>query len=339
MEHNFSQNRLRVQIKNASVSFAGITYNDATQYKTALGNADAEHFFQLCNSPMMIKSMLHTMPLRNKQINDNAKRVGMSIKKCYNVRPHSIGDVLENAFTCGIIQGEYKKLSDMGKFFESDKGSFAPEWAAHNFAHACAVTGTQPHIPWTNSPNTPHYNPNIQFGLHKIYEPVRELSTSQIITLLHSTITIPQFSNDMTPYISDAVCMPTLEHVQGMVLSGGCKSWPEAAFELTECIDNAMSVPNDFYSRGNDCEGGTALHNMSFRNICGLYSTTRSLLQDLSTEKKRNDLSTWVCQTCNTVIPKSQHYAFAVQSMLIAMVAQYAANCHTLTVGAKSALF
>lgn len=333
MRHNFSHNKLRVRIKNASVCFAGTSYTDATQYENALKAANVESFSQLCNSPMMVKSMLHCMPLRNSQIAQNANAVGQSIARCCKVRPHSIGSMMENAYTCGMIEGEMKKLSDMGRFFQTDKGSLAPEWAAHNLAHACAVTGTQPHVPWADTKRKPNSNP----GLLGIYEPVRELTGEQVVILLHTCLELPFFSNDITPYVSDAVCMPTLEHIVGMQTGGG--TWPEAAFEMTECIDNAMSVPNDFSSRANDCEGGTALHTMSFRNIGGLFSTARSLLQDLSTPERRDKLANWVCNTCNTVLPRSQHYAFAVQALLIGSVAQYAADCNTLTVGAKSASF
>ena len=349
MEHNFSCNKLRVRIKNASVSFAGTTYNDATQYENALRAANVGSFQQLCNSSMMNHSMLHTMEHRNKQIKDNAECVGRAINKLYSVSEHSIGSMMQSAYTCGMIQGELKNLSDMGKFFKSDKGSLSPQWAAHNFAHACAVTGTQPHVPWTDSKNKINSNSvlmgstlkhtNSQPLLFGIYEPVRELTTHQITQLLHTTLSIPYFSNDITPYVSDAVCMPTGEQIQSMVISGGQGTWPESAFELTECIDNAMSAPNDYFSRANDCEGGTAMHNMTYRNICGLFATARNLLQDLSEPKDRDALANWVCNDCNTVLPTSQHYAFAVQAMLLGLVAQYAADCETLTVGAKSASF
>lgn len=345
MRHNFSHNMMRVKITQASVCFAGTTYNDAKQYKIALREARAESFLDLCNSNMMEKSMLHTMQFRNDQIQANSVQVGMSVARCLSVHPHSIGSLLQTAYTCGMIEGEIKKLSDMGRFFQTDKGSFAPEWAAHNVAWACAVSGLQPHTPGNNAANTMYSAESTTksgsptHALHGTYAPPRIWTSSQIITMLHSTIGIPYISNEFSPYVSDAVCMPTLEQVQDMSKQGGLGTWPESAFELTECIDNAMSVPNDFSSRANDCEGGTAMHNMTYRNICGLFSTVQPLLKNLSSQASRNNLARWVCKTCNTVLPRNQHYAFAVQTLLLGLVAQYAADFKTLTVGATSASF
>jgi hypothetical protein len=338
MQHNFSHNQLRVRIKNASVCFAGTTYNNAVQYKEALRAANVDSFTHLCNSPMMNSSMMHSMDHRNKQMRDNLFCVGVSMAECCTIRDNSIGSMMHDAYTCGMLEGELKMLSDMGRFFKTDEGSVSPEWAAHNFAHACAVTGTQPHEPWApeSIPVTARSS-----SLSGIYEPVRKLTSAQIITLLHTTLCIPYFSSDITPYISDGVCMPTLEQVNMMVQQTAQHTdrhdWPEAAFEMTECIDNAMSVPNDFFFRGADCEGGSAMHCKSYRNICSLYSITQSLLQDLSTPEKRQKLSDWVCATCNTVIPKSQHYAFAVQIAVVSGVAQYAGDCSVLLCGAQSA--
>ena len=339
MKHNFSNNALRVCIKNVSVCFAGTTYDNAEKYTLALKTASdgmgrtVDSFVDLCDSPMMQRSMMHSMEHRNKQIQAIAGSVGRSVEKCCTIRSNSIGSMMQQAYTCGMIEGELKLISDVGRFFKSDTGSYesdtgyaGPEWAAHNFAHACAVTGTQPHTPSQSVVSSGNY------------EPVRELSCSQMVTLLHTTQCIPFFSSDMTPYISDGVCMPTLQQINEMT-QNPTLTWPETGFELTECIDNAMSVPNDYNCRGADCEGGTALHCMTYRNICGLMRVAQEKLRDLSTLENRNALSRWVIEDCHTSIPQNQHYAFAVQLVVVGAVAQYAAEVKALTVGAKSAAF
>jgi hypothetical protein len=320
--HNFAQSALHVRLENASVTVAGKRHVQGNAWLGEIKN-------------MTSVSLMHTMESRSQIIADNCGAFGKAALSCAEVRPHSMGEMIGCAMTALPMEGEALPLSLLGEYFKSDTAAICPEYASHFAVHAHALLGM--------CAEDDKLTPKAESQMAVTYKAPRKLQPREMLKLIHTTLTIPQMSNEMAPYVSDMVVCPgalltqqlSTGDIDGRVLT-------RADFVATECVDAPCCAPNDYTTQGNDCEGQTARCN---HRLACLRAAVDPAIAALRAARKEFDsgsvsggaLSQFIDEGCHADLPQDAHFAYATQIFAMGLIAREAVELCSMTVGAHCA--
>jgi hypothetical protein len=318
--HNFTPQGIQFEISNSVV------------YINKERCISGEHLRDTLNTERnegrMRASMMHTMEERSGVINANLKLFGQGVTKNCDFQNDSIGNMMTQPITLGLMYQESIAMYMLGSMYKSDRGSICPELAVHCVAHSHNITG-----------NTPH-DADVGPALFKTYTPARKMTDAQVMGLLHTSYQTPCYAAELTPYTSDRVLNISPITVTSMCTGGldpTTFAFGSSDFVTTECIDNAFSTPNDSQVfRANDCEGSAAMLITMQNNLRSVFYDSTRYLSNCHTPEGQQALSAWLGR-CNVDIPTHMQYAFVVQLTALSAIAHMATDLKTMLVGAVCA--
>ena len=178
-----------------------------------------------------------------------------------------------------------------------------------------------------------------------VYINPRKLDVSSVVTLLHTVYQGPTYSAEFTPYTSDialTIADSTIRELMDSKYHEGEEiskhKWKDCDTEESECISSAFSVPVDEVCyRADDCEGGAAAAIAMEHNMRAVFYDATRLLANCGRPAGDAALASWLHNRCNIHLPTAQHFAFAVQLVVLSACANMCVNVKVLIIGALAA--